>query len=123
MTALASTILVVDDDEDVLLIASTYLRDQGYTILEATNGVQGLTILRDTKDIDLLFTDIAMPGGMDGFDLAHRAKQLRPDLRVLYTSGYVKDLPQAEKGMSYGKLLPKPWRLNSLDEAVKRALA
>jgi CheY-like chemotaxis protein len=92
MTILPSTILVVDDDEDVLLIASSYLRDQGYTILEATNGAQGLSILRDTKDVDLLFTDIAMPGGMNGFDLAHRAKQFRPDLRVLYTSGFVRDL-------------------------------
>jgi len=123
MTAKSSTILVVDDDEDVLLVASSYLRDQGFTILEATSGVEGLSILRDRDGIDLLFTDIAMPGGMDGFELAHRARQIRPTLRVLYTSGYVKDVPRDRALMSYGKLLPKPWRLASLDEAVRLALS
>ncbi len=123
MATQPSTILVVDDDEEVLLIASTYLRDQGYNILEARNAAQGLSIVQEVSDIDLLFTDIAMPGDMNGFDLAHRAKQLRPALRVLYTSGYFKDLPQSPKLMSYGKMLAKPWRLSGLHEAVKNALA
>lgn len=116
------TILVVDDDEDVLALARAYLEDQGYTVLQAPNGAEGLRILK-SEPVDLLFTDIVMPGDMDGFDLAERAKQVRPDLRVLYTSGFFKELPRRVKAAPDGAMLPKPWRLAHLEEAVKRAFS
>lgn len=116
------TILVVDDDEDVLSVARGYLEYQGYQVLQATSGDEGLRVLKSGAKVDLLFTDIVMPGGMDGFDLAHQAKQLRPELRILYTSGFLKDTPWRDRAGPDSALLPKPWRLAHLDEAVRRAL-
>jgi CheY-like chemotaxis protein len=111
------TILVVDDEPDVREMASLYLAEQGYHVLEAPNASAALEVLAENRDVALLFTDVVMPGGIDGFELANRAKELRPGLRVLYTSGFLKD-----EGVWHGSLLQKPWRLSHLDEAVKRAL-
>ncbi len=116
MAQSATKILVVDDDQDVLTVASAALEADGYTVLSARNGVEALEILASTRDIDLLFTDIVMPS-MDGFDLAERAKQLRPGLRVLYTSGYLRD-----EGVWHGSLITKPWRPDDLQTAIKNAL-
>lgn len=116
------TILVVDDDADVLSVARDYLEYQGYEVLQATSGDEGLRVLESAAKVDLLFTDIVMPGGMDGFDLARQAKKIRPQLRVLYTSGFLKETPWRDRAGPDSALLPKPWRLAHLDEAVKRAL-
>jgi CheY-like chemotaxis protein len=121
MAKSAPVVLVVDDDPDVLLIASTILSDAGYTVLEAAEGAEALSILQAHPEIDLLFTDVVMPGDVDGFELAHRAKQSRPDLRVVYTSGYIKNLPWGEKGIGYGPLLAKPWRQNELLHHIRGA--
>lgn len=110
-------ILVVDDDPEVLAVASASLEADGYSVLQAENGPAALEILQENSDVALLFTDIVMPGYIDGFDLAERAKQLHPGLRVLYTSGYLKD-----EGVWEGSLLVKPWRVEWLREAVKEAL-
>jgi CheY-like chemotaxis protein len=111
-------ILVVDDDPDVLTMAGSFLSEQGYQVVEAGNGAHALRVLQENPDIALLLTDVVMPGGIDGFDLAKRAKQMHPGLRVLYTSGFLKN-----EGAWQGDLLPKPWRLSHLDEAVRRALS
>ena len=121
MSGTRHTILVVDDDEDVLALARTYLEDQGYKVLHASNGAEGLRIL-EAADVDLLFTDIVMPGEMDGFELAERARQSRPRLRVLYTSGFFKERPRRRETAPDGAMLPKPWPLAQLKEAVKRAI-
>lgn len=114
----ALKILVVDDDPEVLAVASASLEAEGYAVLQAENGPAALEVLHENSDVALLFTDIVMPGYIDGFDLAERAKQLRPGLRVLYTSGYLKD-----EGVWEGSLLVKPWRVEWLRDAVKDALA
>lgn len=111
-------ILVVDDDPDVLTVAAASLEADGYTVLQAENGPAALELLEANPDVALLFTDIVMPGYIDGFDLAERAKRLHPGLRVLYTSGYLKD-----EGVWEGSLLVKPWRVEWLREAIKDALA
>jgi CheY-like chemotaxis protein len=111
-------ILVVDDDPEVLSVACASLEADGYTVLRALNAPAALQLLQENADVALLFTDIVMPGYIDGFDLAERAKQLHPGLRVLYTSGYLKD-----EGVWEGSLLVKPWRTESLRDAVKDALA
>jgi CheY-like chemotaxis protein len=113
----AVKILVVDDEPDVLDMASFHLADQGYRVITAGNAAAALQALEQNPDVALLFTDVVMPGGIDGFELADRAKQLHPGLRILYTSGFLKD-----EGVWHGSLLPKPWRLSHLDEAVRRAL-
>jgi len=113
----ALKILVVDDDPDVLAIASESLAAEGYTVLQAGNAGDALHLLKDNRDTALLFTDIVMPG-LDGFDLSERAKALRPDLRVLYMSAYLKD-----EGVWEGMLLTKPFRLDYMRDAVRTALA
>jgi len=117
-------VLVVDDDPDLRALAKEYLVDCGYRVLDAEHGEGALVLLRREPGINLLLTDIVMPGHMDGFELAHQAKQIRPNLRILYTSGRVPDvpLPWGEKGIGYGHFLPKPWRLNELGGEVERAL-
>ena len=122
MSPAQRTILVVDDDQDVLDLARAYLEDQGYTVLQAANGTEGLRVLGSAK-VDLLFTDILMPGEMDGFELAERARQAYPELRVLYTSGFFKELPRRGAHPPEGAMIPKPWRLSHLDDAVKRAFS
>jgi CheY-like chemotaxis protein len=115
-------VLVVDDDPDVLLVAATLLGDQGYTVLEASSGAEAMQVMRANSEIAVLFTDILMPGEVDGFELAHQAKQLRPALRVIYTSGYIEQIPWGEKGIGYGPLLPKPWRKEQLLDVVRSML-
>jgi CheY-like chemotaxis protein len=115
-------VLVVDDDPDVLLVAATLLGGQGYTVLEASGGAEAMQIMRGHPEIAILFTDIVMPGDVDGFELAHQAKQLRPALRVIYTSGYIEQIPWGEKGIGYGPLLPKPWRKEQLLDLVRSML-
>ncbi len=82
------TILVVEDDPRVRRVSIRRLKELGYTVLEAESGPAALTVLREEKPIDVLFTDIVMAGGMTGIDLAQEARRLRPKLKILFTSGY-----------------------------------
>ena len=116
-------VLIVEDDQDILSIGSNYFRQMGFEVLEATNGEEGLRAVQERPDINLLFTDIVMPGNIDGFELAHRAIQERPNIRVIYTSGYMKNIPWGELGVGYGRLLPKPWRFEGLKTEVDRLFA
>ena len=118
---LGSTVLVVDDDPQVLEVAATVFEDIGLTVLRADGGATALKILAQNPDIELLFTDIAMPD-MTGWELAHTAKQARPDLKIIYTSGYIKQLPFGQHGIGYGPLLPKPWRHEQLRQRVTEVL-
>ena len=120
MASTPRTILIVDDDVDVLLMTGSYLSDLGYSVIQATNGQDGLRLLEEQPDIDLLFTDVVMPGGIDGYELAHRAVEKRPKLRVIYTSGFVSP-PRGVERVSHGRLLPKPWRIESLKGELDRA--
>ena len=117
-------ILVVDDDEDVLDLAVLVLEDQGFDIVQARSGAEALELLAHDPAIALLFTDVMMPG-MDGFTLAERARTARPDLKVLYTTGYSRILTDAPDRRIFGKIVGKPWRPEQLraeiDEALRQA--
>ena len=84
----ADTILIVDDDELVRKSAATLIARLGYRVLSAASGPEALEILRQDTSIDLLFTDIFMPGGLHGPQLVTAARRLRPELKILFTSGY-----------------------------------
>jgi CheY-like chemotaxis protein len=114
------TVLVVDDEPDVLKVAAEILQDGGYRVIEAAGPAEALEALRQEPGVELLFTDVVMPG-MNGFELARRAKALRPGLRVLFTSGFLRDVPPA--GMGRERLLKKPWRARQLEDEVRQALA
>ena len=108
------TILVVEDDTDLRETAVAALRTLGYRILEAPNAEMALRVLSGTEQIDLLFTDIMMPG-IPGPALAQRARQLRPELAVLYTTGYAESSVLATgSGVSASEIIPKPYRNEEL---------
>lgn len=83
------TILIVDDDELVRPSVVSLIESLGYRVIAAASGREALDILRQDTRVDLLFTDLFMPGGMHGPQLVAEARRLRPDLKVLYTSGYL----------------------------------
>ncbi|WP_439579114.1 PAS domain S-box protein [Elioraea sp.] len=118
------TVLVVEDDAFVRAYAIASLTSLGYHVVPAMDGPEALGMLQNGKPVDLLFTDIVMPGGMNGWELAARAQRLRPGLRVLLTSGYaVETLAVRGRGHMEMLLLDKPYRKAELARRVREALA
>ncbi len=115
------TILVVEDDEQVRMVAVAMIEELGYRVITAANGSEALARLNGTEPIDVLFSDILMPGGMSGVTLATRARKLRHGLGVLLTSGYAADA-RAELGSSGFPLIQKPYRHGDLAEMLRIAL-
>lgn len=117
------TILLVEDDEAVRSYARAALSSFGYAVIEAADGAEALQRIRQGQRVDLLFTDVVMPGGMNGRALADAARALQPDLRVLYTSGYTENaIVHHGRLDADAQLLSKPYRRSDLDRAVRTAL-
>ncbi|MCG6119044.1 MAG: PAS domain S-box protein [Blastomonas sp.] len=119
----SETILVVEDDDDVRTTVTSLLNELGYTTLTARDAAAGLAIVESGTEIDMLFSDVVMPGPVQSHELAKRAVQLIPQLAVLFTSGY------AEKGIVRGgtleagvRLLSKPYTREMLARKVREAL-
>ena len=109
------TVLVVEDDEAVLAMAVESLEDLGYRVLVAHNGPDALEIVKSLDHIDILFSDIVMPGGINGAELAAEARRLRPSIRVLLTSGYTGTALAREHGLPANMpVLGKPYRRDEL---------
>ena len=115
-------VLVVDDDHDVRHVAVLTLQELGYTVLEAENGPAALAVLAGNPGVDLLFTDIVMPGGMNGLELASEATRLHPDLKVLYASGYAHGVAGGGSAGPGAEILVKPYRDRDLARAIRVAL-
>jgi PAS domain S-box-containing protein len=115
----SETVLVVEDDDGVRDFAASVLRERGYRVLEASTGDAALPILDAHPEIDLLFTDVVMPGRLNGADLARAARQLRPTLAVLFTSGYTTRFLEKEWPAEEAELLRKPYRSIDLAERVR----
>jgi signal transduction histidine kinase/CheY-like chemotaxis protein len=117
------TILLVEDDALVRRYANDRLVALGYRVVTAPNGPEGLALIRDRDDIDLLFTDIVMPGGMNGLALAEAVREIRPRLPVLFTSGYGEGATgQGGPLDPDAQLLPKPYGRAELARAIRIAL-
>jgi CheY-like chemotaxis protein len=117
------SVLVVEDDAQVRQLGVSHLRDLGYRVLEAADGPAAITVLRNEPNIDLLFTDVVMPGGMTGRDLAEQARALLPGIRVLYTTGYTEDAIVHQGKLDRGvHLLSKPYRKRELARLVRAVL-
>jgi PAS domain S-box-containing protein len=109
------TILVVEDDHRVRATTVARVEELGYSVLEASDGPAALEILQQSPAVDVLFTDIVMPGGMMGNELADQAKQLYPNIKVLFTSGYTEEASLQAGSIKNGSaLLTKPYRLADL---------
>lgn len=117
------TVLVVEDDEAVRNIAVAFLRSSGYRVLAVDSAEAALRQLADGEPISALFSDVMLGDGMNGKELALKARQLRPDLPVLLTSGYETDAPGERGAPVEGvELLRKPYRREQLSAAIGRAL-
>jgi CheY-like chemotaxis protein len=117
------TVLVAEDDPFVRAYAVTCLQSFGYRVIEAMDGRDALSKLADGAVADLLFTDVVMPGGVNGWELAESARRLHPRLKVLLTSGYALEA-LAERGRlpSGAVILNKPYRKADLAKRVREAL-
>jgi len=113
-------ILVVEDDDDVRAVTVARLQDLGYAVFEAEGASRAIEILRSPATIDLLFTDVVMPGGMSGLELAQHACEMRPGVKVLYASGYASSFHAARH--VNGELLQKPYGDRDLRAALSRVL-
>ncbi len=117
------TILVVEDDERVRKLTIRRLEMIGYTVLEASDGPSALDILNSGVPVDLIFTDLVMPGGLSGRDVAERAHELRPGIKVLLTSGYAEELIQGDdRDRPQLKVLRKPYQQTDLVTALRDIL-
>jgi PAS domain S-box-containing protein len=118
------TILVVEDDKLVRDSVLTQLRSLGYVALEAANGAEALAVIGAGHPFDLLFTDVIMPGAMNGRQLANEVQKSKPRLKVLFTSGYTENAIIHHGRLDTGVLLlAKPYRKSDLAGMIRRALA
>ncbi|MHB0767556.1 CHASE3 domain-containing protein [Bradyrhizobium sp. 5.13L] len=119
----AETIFVVEDDPLVRNFVTTQLQSLGYKTVAAPDGRTALELIEAGQRFDLLFTDVVIPGGMSGRDLAEEVARRRPGLKVLYTSGYTDNAIVHHGKLDEGVLLlTKPYRRNQLAEMIRKAL-
>ena len=117
------TVLLVEDDAMVRQFARQQLVSLGYAVLEAADGNEAMAIVRARTDIDLLFTDVVMPGGMSGRVLADEARALRPAIKMLFTSGYTENAIVHHGRLDPGvHLLSKPYRKRELARKLREVL-
>ena len=116
------TIMVVDDDERGRWVTARMLRDEGYNVIEARSGEQALERLADATEVQVVLTDLAMPGGLHGLELAEMAVAAAPWRRVILMTGYDQLLPKvAETGARF-PLLMKPFSADQLARQVREVL-
>ena len=117
------TVLIVDDEQDLLGIAKNVLESLGYTTIVASSADEAQEILKINDAIDVVFSDVVMPGSMNGFDLADAITTTKPDIKILLTSGYTGDIKQSPSVEKWSKnLLNKPYRNQQLAESLRQAL-
>ena len=118
------TILVVEDDDDVRAYSVDVLRELGYRVLEAHDGPSALRLLeRQEGRVDLLFSDVVLPGGMTGAVVAEHARELRPELKVLFTTGYARNAIVHQGRLDPGvELITKPFSYADLAARIRDML-
>ena len=120
--AYRASVLVVDDEPTVRLLVTDVLSDLGYAVIEAHDSVAGLKMLRSDIRIDMLVTDVGLPGGMNGRQLADAGREGRPDLKVLFITGYAESAildGHLDAGM---QVLTKPFAVDTLTARIREAL-
>ena len=124
VTGGTETVLVVEDDVGVRTTVVDMLGALGYKVLKAEDGESALAVLQSGVQIDLLFTDVIMPGPVSSTEMARQARELQPDMAVLFTSGYAQDVIVHEGRLDAGvELLSKPYRREELAHKLRQVLA
>jgi len=117
------TVLVVDDEQTVRMLVTDVLEELGYVAIDAADGSAGLQILESKRHIDLLITDVGLPGGMNGRQLADAGSTLRPDLKVLFITGYAENAVIGDGHLRRGMhVLTKPFAMETLANRVTSIL-
>jgi CheY-like chemotaxis protein len=115
------TVLVVEDEAIIRMVVVLSLSDD-YEVIEATNALEGLVCLSRPDPIDLLFSDIVMPGGMNGVQLAEEARRLHPELKILLTTGYDREALRSRNIDTSIPILKKPYLNQDLLDSISRCL-
>ena len=114
------TVLVVDDEPTVRMLVTEVLEDLGYAAIEAADGASGLKVLQSDVRIDLLVTDVGLPGGMNGRQMAEAARRHRPDLKVLFITGYAENAALNHGHLAPGtQVMTKPFSLEALAARIR----
>jgi len=116
------TVMVVDDNEQSRSIAARMLHDEGYRVIQAQSGEQALERLAGAEEVQVVLTDIVMPGGMDGLELARQVTARSPWTRVVLMSGYAPIFPQLNKSAAPYPLLIKPFAADQLAHQISELL-
>jgi CheY-like chemotaxis protein len=121
-SARGATILVVEDEADVREVAAAELANFGYRVLTAGDGPEAIAILKQEGRIDLLFSDVVMPHGMTGDELAREALRMKPELKILLTSGYPPAELRERQSPGEFRVLQKPYRIEDLLRLIDERL-
>ena len=114
------TVLVVDDEPTVRMLVTEVLEDLGYAAIEAGDGASGLKVLQSDVRIDLLVTDVGLPGGLNGRQMADAARERRPDLKVLFITGYAENAVLNHGHLAHGtQVMTKPFALEALASRIR----
>lgn len=117
------TILVVEDEPIIRMDLADHIANHGYDVVEAGSGDKALEILQAGKPVDLLITDVQMPGTKDGIDLALWVRHNLPSVKIMIVSGAMTGSPSLDKLGSEGLIIPKPYSMNALLDRIKCLLA
>jgi len=122
--AASETILVVDDEPTVRMLLNDVLAELGYTVIEAADSAAGLKILQSDMHIDLLITDVGLPGGMNGRQMADAGRETRPDLKTLFITGYAETAAIGNEPLGVGMwVLTKPFGVDALTSRVRELMS
>jgi CheY-like chemotaxis protein len=117
------TVLVVDDEPSVRMLVAEVLDELGYSAIEASDAISGLKVLRSDVRIDLLITDVGLPGGLNGRQMADAARANRPDLKVLFITGYAENAAIGNGHLEPGMhVLTKPFAMDMLAARIRSIL-
>ncbi|MFJ7142752.1 MAG: response regulator [Pseudomonas protegens] len=117
-------VLIVEDEPVILMLLADYLSGLGYRVLQAENGEQAFEILASKPHLDVMITDYRLPGGITGVMIAEPAVKLRPDLKVIFISGYPNEILECGSPITRkAPILAKPFDLSSLQEQIQQLLA
>ncbi|MCW2271741.1 Sporulation initiation phosphotransferase F [compost metagenome] len=116
-------VLVVEDDDTIRMVLRDYLAGEGYHVLVAEDGEQAFEILASKPHLDLIVTDFRLPGGISGVQIAEPALKLRPDLKVIFISGYPAEIRESGSPIAFkAPILAKPFDLDTLRDQIQALL-
>jgi CheY-like chemotaxis protein len=118
----ARTVLVVEDELLIRMATADYLRGCGYRVLEAGSGDEAVAVLNTDIRVDVVFTDVSMPGTLNGFGLAQWVRRERPDVRVILTSGIARTAHEAQDLCAHGPLMEKPYEHGEVERRIRAIL-